>query len=71
MTASNQSKKQSKHQEGKMQGIRYRIATAIKETGEQWNIPSLVRLGLRLRDRAVSGGQSKTEKPGHVPENRY
>lgn len=29
----------------------YRVAIAMKDAGERWNSPLLIRLGLSLRDR--------------------
>jgi hypothetical protein len=34
-----------------MKGFLYRLAMAVKNAGERWNIPPLVRLGLALRNR--------------------
>jgi hypothetical protein len=34
-----------------MRGFLYRLAMAMKDAGERWNIPVLIRLGLALRDR--------------------
>jgi hypothetical protein len=34
-----------------MKGFLYRIAVAMKDAGERWNIPLLTRLGLALRGR--------------------
>jgi hypothetical protein len=34
-----------------MRGFAYRLAVALKDAGERWNIPPLIRLGLSIRDR--------------------
>jgi hypothetical protein len=39
-----------------MRGFLYRLAIAMKDAGERWNFPPLIRLGLALRGR-----------PGHRP----
>jgi hypothetical protein len=32
-----------------MRGFLYRFAVAMKDAGERWNIPVLIRMGLTLR----------------------
>jgi hypothetical protein len=32
-----------------MKGFLYRLAIAVKEAGERWKIPPLIRLGLALK----------------------
>jgi hypothetical protein len=34
-----------------MRGFIYRRAMAMKDKGEQWNVPALIRLGLFIRGR--------------------
>jgi hypothetical protein len=34
-----------------MRGFLYRLAVAIKDAGELWNFPPLIRLGLAIRGR--------------------
>jgi hypothetical protein len=34
-----------------MRGFLYRFAVAMKDAGERWNFPPLIRLGLTLRGR--------------------
>jgi hypothetical protein len=34
-----------------MRGFLYRLAIAVKDAGERWNFPPLIRLGPALRDR--------------------
>jgi hypothetical protein len=34
-----------------MRGVLYRLAIRMKDAGERWNIPPLIRLGLALRER--------------------
>jgi hypothetical protein len=34
-----------------MRGFLYRLAAAVKDAGERWNIPPLIRLALALRTR--------------------
>jgi hypothetical protein len=36
---------------GSMRGWVYRLAVAVKDAGERWNIPPLIRLGLALKGR--------------------
>jgi hypothetical protein len=32
-----------------MRGFLYRLAVAVKDAGERWNIPVLIRAGIALR----------------------
>jgi hypothetical protein len=34
-----------------MRGFLYRLAVAMKDAGERWSIPPLIRLGLALQGR--------------------
>jgi hypothetical protein len=34
-----------------MKGMAYRFSVAMKDAGERWNFPPLIRLGLALRGR--------------------
>jgi hypothetical protein len=34
-----------------MRGFLYRLAMAVKNAGDRWNVPPLIRLGLALRGR--------------------
>jgi hypothetical protein len=34
-----------------MRGFLYRLAIAVKDAGERWNFPPLIRLGLALKSR--------------------
>jgi hypothetical protein len=34
-----------------MSGFLYRLAVAMKDAGERWNFPPLIRAGLALQDR--------------------
>jgi hypothetical protein len=34
-----------------MRGFLYRLAAAVNDAGERWNIPPFIRLGLALRGR--------------------
>jgi hypothetical protein len=34
-----------------MKGFLYRLAVAVKDAGERWNFPPLIRLGLAFKDR--------------------
>jgi hypothetical protein len=34
-----------------MRGFLYRLAISMKDAGERWHFPPLIRLGLALRDR--------------------
>jgi hypothetical protein len=38
-------------EEKKMRGFLYRLAIAMKDRGERWNIPGLIRAGLALKGR--------------------
>jgi hypothetical protein len=34
-----------------MKGFLYRLAMAMKDAGERWNFPSLIRLALAIKSR--------------------